>query len=124
MFGSSKKSRPNMEVETVLGRNTCFKGTITSSTGSVRIDGRYEGQVDIEGDLVIGTGAEVVADIKARNITISGNVNGNVVAGEKMEILSTGVLNGDAKGKSLVIEEGACFNGRGESIRVAATNEI
>lgn len=110
MFGTSKKSNDIGQVETVIGQNTKFKGTVVAK-GSIRIDGELDGEIIIEGDAVVGEAGKITAQIKARNAVVAGTLNGNVDVGDKLEILPTGKLYGDIKVGTLSISEGAVFKG-------------
>ncbi|MBP1763915.1 MAG: polymer-forming cytoskeletal [Firmicutes bacterium] len=111
MFGSKSKAQISLEqVETIVGKNTCVKGMITAK-GSLRIDGQLEGDIDTEGDLVVGPTGILKSNIKARKATIAGVVNGNVNLEDKLELLPTGKLIGDVKVGSIIIGEGALFQG-------------
>jgi len=101
---------PVSKIETIIGPNAYFRGDIQSD-GGVRIDGIFEGTVDITGNLVIGEGAKVIADISANNISISGAIKGNV-NGNRVEILDTGRVWGDLTINSLLLNEGAYLRGQ------------
>jgi len=101
---------PVSKIETIIGPNAHFRGDIQSD-GGVRIDGIFEGSVDITGNLVIGEGAKIIADIRANNISISGAVKGNV-NGNRVEILESGRVWGDLMIKSLLLNEGAYLRGQ------------
>ena len=119
MFGSSKKAKAAVDtsnIETLLGKSSEFKGTI-SCAGTVRIDGVFEGQITVNGDILVGSEAKIVADISIHNITISGNITGNINATGKIELMETAFVTGDVKAAAFVVEEGAVFNGRSESIK-------
>lgn len=113
MFGGMKKSNSSNngeEIETIIGRNTQFKGVI-SGAGNIRIDGKMEGEINTSGDAVVGEEGEVVAEVKAGNVLISGTIRGNVNVNSKLEILGSGRLYGDVKAAILSISEGALFKG-------------
>lgn len=112
MFGSAKKNTGlvNNDIETIIGRNTHFKG-ILSGEGNIRIDGKLEGEIAGDGDVVVGEQGEVYAEIKARNVLISGNVKGNINVSAKLEIMNSGRLCGDVRAAILSIAEGALFKG-------------
>lgn len=97
-------------IETIIGPNAYFKGDIQSD-GNIRIDGIFEGHIDIAGNLVIWETAKVIADISANNVSISGAVKGNIT-GNRVEILKSGRVWGDLAVKSLILEEGAYFRGQ------------
>ncbi|MBI3763502.1 MAG: polymer-forming cytoskeletal protein [Chloroflexi bacterium] len=97
-------------IETVLGANANFSGTLTANAG-VRIDGGFDGSIEIDGPLVIGEGARVVAEtIRAKAVSIAGSVKGNITA-DKVEILSTGRVYGDLTVAAFMTEEGAVLRG-------------
>ncbi len=116
MFGKEKTivqapvAAPASKIETIIGPNAHFKGDVQSD-GGVRVDGIFEGTIDITGNLVIGEGAKVIADIQANNISISGAVKGDV-AGNRVEILETGRVWGDLTINSLLLNEGAYLRGQ------------
>ena len=93
-----------------LGEGTSFKGTLTFE-GTVRIDGRLEGEIFTKDTLVVGEGAQVSAAIHAGVVVISGTVHGNITAERKIEIHASGRLFGNISTPSLVIEEGVLFEG-------------
>ena len=118
MFGRGKKeekparqvtARKALEIETVVGPNTHFRGDIQSD-GGARIEGVFEGTIDVTGNLIIGEGAKVIADISAHNISISGGIKGDI-NGNKVEILENGRVWGNLTVNSLLLNEGAYLRG-------------
>ncbi|MCP4536393.1 MAG: polymer-forming cytoskeletal protein [Chloroflexi bacterium] len=101
---------PASALETTVGPNTYFRGEIQSD-GGVRIQGIFEGNVDITGNLIITEGAKVIAEVSANNISISGAVKGNI-NGNRVEILETGRVWGDLTINSLLLNEGAYLRGQ------------
>jgi cytoskeletal protein CcmA (bactofilin family) len=101
---------PVSKIETIIGPNAHFRGEIQSD-GGVRVDGIFEGIIDITGNLVIGEGAKIIADINANNISISGAVKGNI-GGNRVEILETGRVWGNLTVNSLLLNEGAYLRGQ------------
>jgi cytoskeletal protein CcmA (bactofilin family) len=97
--------------ETVLGTNTTVKGELKSKA-NVRIDGNLEGALEIEGNLLVGETARIVADIHAKNeVRIAGAVRGNVF-GKKVFLARTGRVWGDINAVSLIADEGAFIDGK------------
>jgi len=90
----------------LLGKGTEFDGKLIFE-GSVRVDGKFKGEIYTKGILIIGEGATVHAD----TIIISGEVHGNLKASNRIEIRSTGRLYGNMKTSTLIIEEGVIFEG-------------
>lgn len=117
MFGNkkSKEVESPIRVETIIGKGTNITGNLYCK-GSLRVEGRIEGgEVVAAGDVFVGQGGQVVATVRGRNIVIAGEVRGDVEAKEKLEIVPSGVLIGDIKMSTLVIEDGATFKGKSES---------
>ena len=116
MFGREKTKQaapagtPVSRIETIVGPNAHFRGDIQSD-GGVRVEGIFEGNIDITGNLVIGEGAKLIAEINANNISISGAVKGNI-SGNRVEILETGRVWGDLTINSLLLNEGAYLRGQ------------
>ncbi len=116
MFGRQKTvdkttpAAPASKIETIIGPNAYIRGDIQSD-GGVRVDGIVEGTIDLTGNLVVGEGAKIVAEIKANNISISGAIKGNI-AGNRVEILETGRVWGDLTINSLLLNEGAYLRGQ------------
>ncbi len=96
--------------DTILGSTAQLEGKFTSS-GNVRMDGQFNGAIEISGNLLVGESAEIQADINARNISIAGTVRGNV-NGNKVQLLRTGRIWGDISASALTTEEGAFIDGK------------
>lgn len=79
--------------------------------GAVRIDGKYEGEIEAKGTLIVGVDAVVQAEIKVDKAIIMGEVRGTVDARERVEIGEQGKLYGDIKTPKLIINDGATFEG-------------
>lgn len=108
------------EITTLLGRGASFEGKLTFE-GTVRIDGRFKGEVFSDDTLVIGEGAIVEAQIDIGEVIIQGTVIGNIVAKRSIEIHAPGRVKGDLHSPSLQIDKGVMFEGR--SFMEAATNQ-
>src|SRR3989338_1757388 len=104
------------EVKAFLGEGTEFKGLL-SFEGTVRIDGKFEGEVVIKDTLIVGESASINAEVSIGTIVIRGKVTGNVVATKKIEIRSDGEVIENIKTPFLFVEEGAILDGKCEMIR-------
>ena len=94
-----------------IGKTLKLKGEITGSE-DLYIDGEVEGTVELkDNNLTVGPNGKVHADVSARSITVLGRLQGNVRAGERIEIRKTGSLEGDLTTARIVIEDGAVFRG-------------
>ncbi len=103
-------SKETDKMETFLGMNSSFKGEL-NVRGTLRIDGKVEGQLDVDYAILSETG-EVKGEIKAKKILIGGKMDGNLRAQELVEIKSKGKVFGDIFTPKLAIIEGGEFNGR------------
>jgi cytoskeletal protein CcmA (bactofilin family) len=103
-----KKDRD--EINAFLGRDTEFDGKF-SFTGAVRIDGKFSGEIFSNGTLIVGESAVVNSRVHVGDMIISGEVHGDIVAENKIEITVPGKLFGNIQTPKLVIEEGVIFEG-------------
>ena len=100
-------------VETIIGKGTEIKGSVKAQ-GIVRIDGKFEGDLECGADVIIGEEGRCNADIKARHLTVGGELNGNVAITGKLELTSTGRIYGDVSVDSLIVRDGGVFKGNCE----------
>ena len=80
--------------------------------GALRIDGRLEGSIHRADLIVVGEGASVVGDIKAREVIVGGAVTGNIFAAQRTELLSSGIVAGDIRSAAILVQEGGVVQGR------------
>jgi cytoskeletal protein CcmA (bactofilin family) len=109
VFGKGKSHSVD-KIEAVIGPAASFNGHLKCD-GSVRIDGLCEGTIETAGNVIIGEGAKVMADIIAENVSVSGAVKGSITARGRLEILSTGRVWADLTVTSFLIDEGGFFRG-------------
>jgi len=102
---------PKEEINAFLGKDTEFEGKF-SFTGAVRIDGKFTGEIESSGTLIVGETATIESQIHVADMIISGEVHGDVVAENKLEISVPGKLFGNIQTPKLVIEEGVIFEGK------------
>ncbi|HKW58213.1 MAG TPA: polymer-forming cytoskeletal protein [Candidatus Dormibacteraeota bacterium] len=95
---------------TVIAREDTLTGKLVLK-GPGQVLGSFSGQIECDGDLLIGPEAHVEADIKSNRVTISGAVRGNVIASNRLKITSSGRLEGDATVGALVVQEGGVHYG-------------
>lgn len=102
-------------INTVFSKDMSFYGDLKFKK-SLQINGYFEGEIVSDGYLVIGEGATVKANIKAKTVIINGEVQGNIEATERLEILSGGKLHGNIRTAKLKIADGVVFVGKCEMI--------
>jgi cytoskeletal protein CcmA (bactofilin family) len=98
------------EKSTILGRDDALSGRLQLKGGG-QLLGNFSGQIECDGDLMIGPEAHVEAEIRSVRVTIAGFVRGNIVAASRLKITNTGRLEGDAKVGALVVQEGGVHRG-------------
>lgn len=105
-----------METETLESINIITKGTVikgdVTSTGDFRLDGTLEGNIQLNGKLVVGDTGIVNGNILCMNANIIGTVNGNLSVKELLSLHATARVKGDILINKLSIEPGAVFTGK------------
>jgi len=111
MFGKEVESTGAQgSLNSILGQGCRVKGDIELQ-GTIRIDGKFEGQIKCPETLIIGKSGEVRADCTVKNAVIGGKLMGNIVASNKIELQTGSHVEGDIQTSRLVIDEGVFFEG-------------
>ena len=105
-----KKQKDDAEIKAYMGEDTVFNGSL-SFEGTVRIDGKFEGEVITEDTLIVGETGHLVAEVSAGTVICMGRVEGTVMASKKIEIHSTSKVIGNVKTPALYIELGGVLDG-------------
>ncbi|MCB9740816.1 MAG: polymer-forming cytoskeletal protein [Deltaproteobacteria bacterium] len=98
------------DINALLGKGSEFEGKLTFE-GTVRIDGRFTGEVMSEGKLIVGEGAEIQAEIRVASVEVYGDVTGNIYATEGVELYAPASLRGNITSPALHIDKGVFFEG-------------
>ncbi|MGZ3573580.1 MAG: bactofilin family protein [Gemmatimonadaceae bacterium] len=104
------RPRPKEGKETVIAAGLTIDGKI-EGTGHVRMAGRFKGDVNVDGDLTIEPGAKITGSVHAHTVTVGGELEGNIEGASRVELLASGVLNGDLKAGSLTVASGSRMRG-------------
>jgi cytoskeletal protein CcmA (bactofilin family) len=99
--------------ESVLASDLTIEGKIVGS-GHVRIAGRFKGDVQVEGNVTLDTGAHLEGLVKANVVIVGGELIGNIDNAKRVELLEGGVINGDVKAGSLTVAAGSRMRGQVE----------
>jgi len=94
----------------VIGKGAKIEGKIKIS-GGIRVDGEIMGDVIVSELFVLGKGGIIKGNIKTHNATISGRIEGTLIAEDKVELLNGTGLDGDITCKKLIVEEGVILDG-------------
>jgi cytoskeletal protein CcmA (bactofilin family) len=99
--------------ESLIAADLTIEGKI-EGTGHVRIAGKFKGDVNVQGDLTIETGAKLNGSVRAKKVTVAGELEGNIEAASRVELLSSGVIIGDLKAGSLTVAAGSRMRGQAD----------
>lgn len=99
--------------ESLIATDIAIEGKIEGS-GSVRIAGKFKGDVNVQGDLTIEAGAKLTGGVRADKVVIAGELEGNIEAASRVEMLPTAVVAGDVKAGSVTVAAGARMRGQVE----------
>ncbi len=95
---------------TYLGRNTEWKGKLTFN-GSIRIDGHFIGDISSKGTLLISEEGFIEGNIHVSYIVISGEVHGEIIADQRVDIHAPGKVFGNIQAPTVVMDQGVIFEG-------------
>jgi cytoskeletal protein CcmA (bactofilin family) len=110
------------EITAFLGKGTEFKGVL-SFEGTIRVDGKVEGEIISKDTLIASDGAILQGEISVGTIILSGRIIGNINAGQKVHLLAPANVQGNIKTPKLIIEEGVTFDGKCEMAGEKKTSE-
>ena len=114
--GAANEDRP----PNVIGAGARLRCTLTGS-GNYMVSGCFEGDGEIEGSLVLMAGALWKGNITANNVIIAGELHGNVMAQDKLELTASARIHGDLTGLTIAIAEGAVYQGQ---VRTAKRGQV
>jgi cytoskeletal protein CcmA (bactofilin family) len=97
-------------INSIIGEGTRFNGEFDLN-GLLRIDGDFCGTVRTDGKVLVGKNGRAECTVYAGTVVIGGVLRGNIFAGEKVVILSTGIVLGNIHSPRFIVEEGVIFNG-------------
>lgn len=103
------KERPAMK-ESVISAGLSIEGKIVGS-GHVRVAGKFKGDVQVDGNLHIDSGAKLEGQVRASEVIVSGELQGNIENAKRVEVQQGGVITGDVKAGQLTVAAGARMRG-------------
>ena len=99
--------------EKILDVDAAMQGTLRfKDPVNLRINGKFEGNLETRGNLTVGQTAQIIADIVGDNIVIGGRVKGRITAKERLTLLPSAIVEGDIYPARLNVAEGAVFEGK------------
>ena len=99
--------------ESLIAADITIEGKIDGA-GHIRIAGRFKGDVNVQGNLTIETGAKLTGGVRANAVVIGGELEGNVEEASRVELLESGMVVGDLKAGQLTVAAGSRIRGRVE----------
>ena len=108
----AKEQRLDMK-ESVIASDLTIEGKIAGS-GHVRIAGRFKGDVHVDGNVTLDSGAHLEGQVKASVVVVGGELVGNIENAKRVELLEGGVISGDVKAGSLTVAAGSRMRGQVE----------
>lgn len=103
-------ANPKGGTNSTIGEGSVFEGKFYIS-GSLRIDGKFEGEIKTDEELVVGESGKVKTDIVAKSVVVAGTVIGNITALQEVRLLETGKVLGDIIAPSIQIQKGVVAQG-------------
>jgi cytoskeletal protein CcmA (bactofilin family) len=98
------------EVESLIGEHTTFEGTLKTE-GPVRLLGTIQGEIESKSTIIVEEKAHVTARLTAQQVTVAGQLDGQIYCEGRVEIRPTGRVTGEINAGALIVQEGAYFDG-------------
>jgi cytoskeletal protein CcmA (bactofilin family) len=117
--GAKAKKRVEFAINTIVGPGSFIKGDVESG-GFTRVDGSVKGNLHAKGRVVVGEKARMKSSITGTTVTVGGVVAGNILASERLIVLSTAVILGDITTRRIEVNEGSLVHGK---VRVCQTED-
>ena len=110
-FDLPRRNMDSTMKESVIANGLTIEGRI-EGTGDLRIAGNFQGDVNVRGNLTIEAGAKLTGAVRANAVVIAGELQGNVEEAKRVELLETGVLDGNLKAESITVSAGSKMRGQ------------
>jgi len=102
---------PEKNTGTVIGVGIVIEDALLKGTGIIRIDGNFQGTINLNGHVILGETGMLGGDVHAESALFAGKYEGNLHIKDTLHITSTAVLNGRVETGKIIIDEGGVFNG-------------
>ena len=99
--------------ESVIAAELAIEGSIKGA-GSVRIAGRFKGDVHVDGNVAVEAGSHLEGGVQAKSVIVGGELTGNIDKAKHVDVLGTGVVVGDVKAETITVAAGARMRGHVE----------
>ena len=105
-----KRNGKASSMDTFIGVNTVLEGSIQTDR-SMTVEGRVQGKIEAEGELLVGSEGKIEADIYADSVVVGGKINGIIDARSRVGITATGQVTGDIASPTVTVAEGGKVDG-------------
>ncbi|WP_029192313.1 bactofilin family protein [Paenibacillus harenae] len=105
-----KENKRHDATDTLIGQGTLGEGKMVCES-NLRIEGEFRGEIECNGDVIIGEIGIVRSNITARDITVAGKVFGDIVTKGRLVITASGHLTGNITAATLIVQDGGKING-------------
>jgi cytoskeletal protein CcmA (bactofilin family) len=106
-----RETRSSVDRPVNIGKSVEIKGDLTGNE-DLTIEGKLDGKVILKGhQLTIGANGQIRGEIRAKSVVVVGQLTGNIVADDRVEIAASGSMNGDIRAPRVVLVDGASFKG-------------
>ena len=106
----SRSEPDRVRKESLIASDLIVEGKIEGA-GSVRIAGKFKGDVNVQGDLTIEVGAKLTGGVRAHQVIIAGELEGNIESAARVDLQPSAVVSGDIKAGALTVASGARMRG-------------
>lgn len=117
MFSKTQKPGPPMKEEqrgipniNMISHGTEITGTLKTNS-DIRISGKLDGTIESHGKVIVSQGGLITGDVKGKEADVAGTINGELAVTDRLILRQTAIVRGDITTKSLLVEEGARFDG-------------
>ena len=111
---------------TIVAKGTVIEGKF-NCPDNVRLDGEINGEVRIDKRLVMGENGKITGNTVAKDAIIKGRIQGDIIVKDSLQLTETAVIEGNISAKTMIVEEGAKYNGKcqiGDASVKAATKQL
>ena len=106
-----KKKRSEDQTVTLIGKGIRITAATLQGAGTVRIEGEYHGNININGELMLEKSGQITGNTEASVAHVSGSITGDVKCADLLHIKTTGRIKGNIECDAIMMDEGAVFIG-------------
>ena len=106
----------DISINTIIGKGSAISGNMKVN-GFIRIDGDIDGNLETDGNVIVGENARIRGDLTAKSVIIGGIIKGNITANESVKILADAAVIGDVISRKVQVDGSAIIHGHCISIK-------